>query len=91
MKLLIMYFSPVSCYMLSLRMVVMMMMMMMMMMTTTNLDSSIGTATEYELDDRMIGVRFPAVNFSLYHRVQTGHVAPLSLLSKGYLGLFPRR
>jgi hypothetical protein len=33
-----------------------------------------GIATGYELDDRMIGVRFPAVaeNFSLRHYVQTG-------------------
>jgi hypothetical protein len=37
-------------------------------------DSSVGIATGYGLDDRMIGVRFPAgaTNFSLHHRVQTG-------------------
>jgi hypothetical protein len=36
-------------------------------------DSSIGIATGYGLDDRMIGVRFPAGtgNFSLRHCVQT--------------------
>jgi hypothetical protein len=41
--------------------------------------------TGYELDDRMIGFRFPAEvgDFSLHHRVQTG------LLSNGYRGLFP--
>jgi hypothetical protein len=37
-------------------------------------DSSVGIATGYGLDDRMIWVRFPAGagNFSLHHRVQTG-------------------
>jgi hypothetical protein len=37
-------------------------------------DSSVGVATDYGLDDRMIGVRVPAGcgNFSLRHRVQTG-------------------
>jgi hypothetical protein len=36
-------------------------------------DSSVGIATDYGLDDRMIGVRFPAYarNFFLRHRVQT--------------------
>jgi hypothetical protein len=37
-------------------------------------DSSVGIATGYGLDDRMIRVRFPAGagNFSLLYRVQTG-------------------
>jgi hypothetical protein len=37
-------------------------------------DSSVGIATGYGVDDRMIGVRLPvgAGNFSLRHRVQTG-------------------
>jgi hypothetical protein len=37
-------------------------------------DSSLGIATGYGLDDRVIGVRFPegAGNFSLRHHVQTG-------------------
>jgi hypothetical protein len=37
-------------------------------------DSSVGIATDYRLDNRMIGVRIPAGagNFSLRHRVQTG-------------------
>jgi hypothetical protein len=36
-------------------------------------DSSVGIATDYGADDRMIGVRFPSGsgNFSLRHRVQT--------------------
>jgi hypothetical protein len=36
-------------------------------------DSSVGIATGYGLDDRMIGVRFPAGagNFSLRRRIQT--------------------
>jgi hypothetical protein len=35
---------------------------------------SVGTATDYGLDERMFGVRFPAGagNFSLPHRVQAG-------------------
>jgi hypothetical protein len=46
-----------------------------------SLHSSVCIATGYGLDDRMIGVRFPAGarNFSLHHRVQTGsgaHAAP---------------
>jgi hypothetical protein len=42
-----------------------------------NRDSSVGKATGYGLDDRMIGVRFPAGagNFALRHRVQTSSVA----------------
>jgi hypothetical protein len=38
------------------------------------MDSSVGVATGYGLDDRIIGVHFPAGdwNFSLRHRVQTG-------------------
>jgi hypothetical protein len=41
---------------------------------TVILDISVGIATGYWLDDRMIGIRFPAGagNFSLRHRVQTG-------------------
>jgi hypothetical protein len=37
-------------------------------------DGSVGIATDYGLNDRMIGVRFPAGagNFPLHHRVQTG-------------------
>jgi hypothetical protein len=37
------------------------------------MDSSAGIATDYGLEDRMIGVRVPAGagNFSLRHRVQT--------------------
>jgi hypothetical protein len=37
-------------------------------------NSSVGIATDYGLDDRVIGVRFlaGAGNFSLHHRVQTG-------------------
>jgi hypothetical protein len=38
-----------------------------------NRDSSVGVATGYGLDDRMIGIRFPAGdgNFSLRHHVRT--------------------
>jgi hypothetical protein len=57
-----------------------------------NRDSSVNIASGYELDDRMIGVRFPAGagNFSLRHRVQTGPGAhPAFYLSNGYRGLFP--
>jgi hypothetical protein len=46
-----------------------------------NRNSSVGIATQYGLDDRMIGVRFPegAGNFSLRHRVQTGSGLPGAL------------
>jgi hypothetical protein len=46
-----------------------------------NWDSSVGTATDYGLDNRMIGVRMQAEagNSSLRHGVQTGSGAhPLS-------------
>jgi hypothetical protein len=54
-------------------------------------DSSVGIATGYELDDRMIGVRFRAGagNFSLRHHVQTDsgvHAAPYPM---GTGGSFP--
>jgi hypothetical protein len=41
-------------------------------------DSSVCIATFYGLDDRMIGVRFPAVARDFYrrHRVQTGGSFP---------------
>jgi hypothetical protein len=50
-------------------------------------DSSVGIATGYGLDDRMIGVQFPVGtgNFSLRHRVQTGSGAH----PKGTGGFFP--
>jgi hypothetical protein len=37
-------------------------------------DSSVGIATDYGLDDRMSGVRIPAMaeNFSVHHHVQNG-------------------
>jgi hypothetical protein len=40
-------------------------------------DSSVGIATSYGMDDRMIGFRFPARagNFSLRHHVQTSYGA----------------
>jgi len=36
-------------------------------------DCSVDITTGYGLDDRMIGLRFPAgaVNFSLWHHIQT--------------------
>jgi hypothetical protein len=48
-------------------------------------DSSVGIATDYGLDHRMIGVRLPAEawNFSLHHRLW----GP-PRLSNGYQGLF---
>jgi hypothetical protein len=44
---------------------------------TKSRDSSVGIATDYGLDDRVIGVRFLAGtgNFSLRHHVQTGSAA----------------
>jgi hypothetical protein len=55
------------------------------------LDSSVGIATAYGLDDRMIGVRFPVAvrNFSLRHRVQTGSEAHSASYPMGTGGSFP--
>jgi hypothetical protein len=55
-------------------------------------DSSVGIATGCGLDDRMIGVRFPAGagNFSLRHHVQTvcgAHPTSYSMATRGcFLG-----
>jgi hypothetical protein len=51
-------------------------------------DTSVRTVTNYGLDDRKIGVRFPAaaVNFSLRRRVQTGsgvHLASYPMVTVG--------
>jgi hypothetical protein len=61
------------------------------MMNCRSLDSSFGIATGYELDDRMIGIRFPAVagNFSLRHRVQAGSGAHPASYPMGTGGSFP--
>jgi hypothetical protein len=54
-------------------------------------DSSVDIATDYGLDVRMIGVRFPAGagNFSLRHRVQTGSGAHAASYAMGTGGSFP--
>jgi hypothetical protein len=54
-------------------------------------DSSVGTATDYRLDDRMIGVRYPAGagNFFLRHCVQTGSDAYPASYPMGTGGSFP--
>jgi hypothetical protein len=56
-----------------------------------DLDSSVGTVTGYRLDDRIIGVRFPAGagNFSLRHRVQTKPGAHPASYPMGTGGSFP--
>jgi hypothetical protein len=53
--------------------------------------SSVGTATGYGLDDRMIGVPFPARagNFSLLHHVHTGSGVHLVSYPMGTEGSFP--
>jgi hypothetical protein len=55
-------------------------------------DSSFGIATGYRLDDRMIGVRFPAVagKFSLLHRVQNGSGAHPASYPMGTGSCLPR-
>jgi hypothetical protein len=52
-------------------------------------DSSVGIATGYGLDDRMIGIRIPAEagNFFLRHRVQTGSEAHLASYPMGAGGV----
>jgi hypothetical protein len=54
-------------------------------------DSSVGTATGYGLNDRLIGVRFPAGvgNFSLRHRVQTGFGAQTASYTMSTGGFLP--
>jgi hypothetical protein len=54
-------------------------------------DISVGIATDYALDDRVIGIRMPAEagNFSLRHRVQTASGAHLPSYSMGTGGSFP--
>jgi hypothetical protein len=53
-------------------------------------DSSVGIATDYGLDDRMIGVRFPvgAENFSRLH-VHTGSEAHPASYPMGTGGSYP--
>jgi len=57
----------------------------------TSLNSSVGIAIGYGLDDRMIGFSFPAGagNFSLRHRVQTGSRAHPASYSVDSGGSFP--
>jgi hypothetical protein len=54
-------------------------------------DSSLGTATDYWLDDRMIGVGIPAEagNFSLRRCVQTGSGPHPDFYPMGTGGSFP--
>jgi hypothetical protein len=54
-------------------------------------DSSVGIATGYGLEDRMIGVRFPAgaANFSLLYGVQTGSGAHPASYPMGSGGSYP--
>jgi hypothetical protein len=59
---------------------------------TENLDGSVGIATGYGLDDRMIDVRFPGGgpgNFSFRHHVQTGSGAYPASYPMGTRGSFP--
>jgi hypothetical protein len=54
--------------------------------------SSGSIVSDYGLDDRAIGVRFPAgsKDFSSILCVQTGSGGPPSLLYNGYRGSFPQ-
>jgi hypothetical protein len=64
-------------------------------MKNESLDSSVGIASGYGLDDRVSGVRLRegAGNFSLFHRVQTGSGAhPFSYpIGTGALSLGVKR
>jgi hypothetical protein len=55
------------------------------------LDSSVGIAVGYGLDDRCSRVRFPAEaeNFSLHYRVQNGSGAHPASYPMGTRGSFP--
>jgi hypothetical protein len=55
------------------------------------LDSSVGIALGYGMDDRGSRVRFPAGtgSFSLHHRVQNGSEAHPASYTKGTRGYFP--
>jgi hypothetical protein len=57
-----------------------------------SLDSSVGIALGYGLDDRGSRVRFPARagNFSLHHRVQNGTGAHPASYPMGTRGSFPK-
>jgi hypothetical protein len=59
--------------------------------STKRRDSSLGIATDYGLDNRMIGIRIPtrAGNFSLRHRVQTGSEAHPASYPRDTRGSFP--
>jgi hypothetical protein len=59
--------------------------------TNWSRDISVGTVTGYELDDRMIGVQFPAgdENFSLRYHVQTCSGAHPASSPMGTRGSFP--
>jgi hypothetical protein len=60
--------------------------------SSSKLDSSVGIALSYGLDDRGSRVRFPAGagNFSLYHRVQNGSEVHPASYPMGTRGTFPR-
>jgi hypothetical protein len=54
-------------------------------------DSAVGIATGYELDDEGVGVRLQVGSRIFYSlRRPKGLWDPLSLLSSGYRGSFPR-
>jgi hypothetical protein len=56
-----------------------------------SLDSAVGIATSYGLDERGVGVRVPVVSRIVSSPRRPGRLCgPPTLLSNGYLGLFPR-
>jgi hypothetical protein len=59
------------------------------LLLTESWESSVGIVTGHGMDGRGIGVRFPARDLSLFHKVQIGSGAQPTSYTMGTRGLFP--